>query len=173
MWHVATHGDNGGSGTTHRYAVMRTPKVAILAPLVVMICATPIAMTIPALSVIYLIPIAVIVWLLRRQTTADSAGITVRTTFGKRFLSWSALSGLSLTRRSTVRAVLGDGSEAALPSVRTRHLPVLALVSGGRIHDPTGSSTAGAMDARPAEEPEGAGTTAQTQEGAPSNEPGA
>jgi hypothetical protein len=41
-----------------------------------------------------------------------------------------------LTKKSGVRAVLEDDTEVALPSVRTRHLSALALISGGRLDDP-------------------------------------
>ncbi|WP_317495166.1 PH domain-containing protein [Haloechinothrix sp. LS1_15] len=121
----------------HKRAVMRMPKTAVLGALLVVVCATPLAMALPALSVLYLFPIAFIVWLFRTQTVADGNGLTVRTTFGTRFLRWSDLSGLALTGKSTVRAVLTDGRQVSLPSVRVRHLPVLSLVSGGRISDPT------------------------------------
>jgi hypothetical protein len=36
-----------------------------------------------------------------------------------------------------VLAVREDDTSVALPFVRTRHLPALALVSGGRLDDPT------------------------------------
>jgi hypothetical protein len=48
----------------------------------------------------------------------------------------SALSGLAISRRSRVRAVLADGSQISQPLVRTRHLPVLSMISGGRVPDP-------------------------------------
>ncbi|MGH3467538.1 MAG: hypothetical protein ACRDQF_07390, partial [Thermocrispum sp.] len=53
------------------------------------------------------------------------------------------LTGLVITSRAKVRAVVGGQDAAghdeqvALPGVRTRHLPVLAAFSGGRIADPT------------------------------------
>jgi hypothetical protein len=89
--------------------------------------------------VIFLVPIGLIVWVLRYRTTADAAGLTVRRVLTRRALPWSSLKGLRLTKRAGVRAVLTDDTEVALPAVRTRHLPALALVSGGRLNDPLAS----------------------------------
>jgi hypothetical protein len=47
-----------------------------------------------------------------------------------------------LTNKAKVRAVLKDDTQIALPTVRTRHLPVLSIVSAGRLEDPTGLTTA-------------------------------
>jgi hypothetical protein len=91
--------------------------------------------------VIYVFPLGLLVFVLRTRTVADSTGLTVRTMFGHRELPWSALKGLALTDKSKVRAVLTDDSQITLPTVRTRHLPVLSLVSGGRLEDPSGLTT--------------------------------
>lgn len=117
--------------------MFRVQRTAILAALLAMVCATPFAFGAPGLGVIYLLPIGFIVWVLRTSTVADAEGLTVRTVLGRRFIPWAALKGLTITGRSTVRAVLADGGEISLPSVRARHLPALALVSGGHIADPT------------------------------------
>ncbi|WP_176439761.1 PH domain-containing protein [Haloechinothrix alba] len=118
-------------------ALIRVPKTAVLVPLLVILCVTPMALALPVLSVLYAVPVGFIVWLLRTETVVDTSGLVVRTVFRTRSLAWDDLSGLTLTGKSKVRAVLGDGTEVALPAVRTRHLPVLSSVSGGRIDDPT------------------------------------
>jgi hypothetical protein len=116
--------------------VFRVPAIAVLAALLLAMCATPFAVGAPGLFAIYLVPIAIIVWVLRTRTTADADGLDVRHVFGHRSLPWSSLKGLRLTKRSGVRAVLRDDTEVTLPSVRIRHLSVLALMSGGRLADP-------------------------------------
>lgn len=116
--------------------VFRVPGVAVLAALLLALCATPFAFGAPGLYAIYLVPIAVIVWVLRTRTIADGEGLAVRRLFGSRILPWSSLKGLRLTKRAEVRAVLTDDTEVALPAVRPRHLSALALVSGGRLDDP-------------------------------------
>lgn len=125
-------------------AIFKMPATAILAALFAMLCATPFAWSGPLFLTVYLLPIGFIVWVVRSRTSADVEGLTVRRVFGARFLPWSELKGLSITERSKVRAVLADDGIIALLFVRTRHLPLLALVSGGRIADPLGEpSTSG------------------------------
>jgi len=110
----------------------------MMAVAVLVICVTPAAFALPGLQALYLLPIAVAVYVARVRTTASPAGIEIRALFGRRELPWSSLKGLALTRRGNVRAVTTSDERIALPSVRTRHLPVLALVSNGRLPDPTG-----------------------------------
>ncbi len=116
--------------------VFRVPQVSILAALLVAICATPITVAIPALSVIYLLPLAAIVWIVRVRTVADASGLTVRKLVGRTSLAWDDLKGLLLSPKGTVSAVRSDDTRVPLPSVRTRHLSALSLISGGRITDP-------------------------------------
>lgn len=122
-----------------RKAIFRIPATAILAIVVLVVCVTPVAFGgIPGLQALYLVPLGLLWFVQRMRTVATVHGLAVRTMFGHRDIPWSALKGLSITSKARVRAVLGDGSEIALPAVRTRHLPVLSLVSGGRLKDPTG-----------------------------------
>ncbi len=126
------------TATTGRQAILRIPGIATLAVAVLTVCVTPAAFAVPGLQALYLVPIALFVWILRTRTVADARGLTVRTVFGQRELPWSELKGLSLSKRGKVSAVTTAGEEVALPTVRTRHLPVLSLVSEGRVGDPTG-----------------------------------
>jgi hypothetical protein len=121
--------------------VFRVPAIAVLGALLLAAGATPFAFGAPGLVAIYIVPLAMIVWVLRTRTTADAAGLAVRRVFTGRTLPWSTLKGLRLTKRATVRAVLTDDTEVALPAVRVRHLPALALISGGRLDDPTSEIT--------------------------------
>jgi hypothetical protein len=117
--------------------VFRIPSTAVLGALLFAITATPFAWAAPGLYVIYVIPLVAIVWVLRVRTTADRERIVARTLFGKHVLAWSDLRGFKVSERSWVRAVVEDGKELPLPTVRTRHLPALSLISGGRLDDPT------------------------------------
>ena len=116
--------------------LFRVPATAVLAALLLAVAAIPFAFGAPGFYVIFLVPIGLIVWIVRYRTTADAEGLTVRRALTKRTLPWSSLKGLRLTKRAGVRAVLNDDTEVALPAVRTRHLPALALISGGRLDDP-------------------------------------
>lgn len=118
-------------------AVFRMPRTAVVVVVFAMFCATPFAWSGALHATVYLIPVAVLVWIFRTRTVAGADGITVRTVFGRRDLDWSELKGFAISERAKVSAVLTDESKVPLPTVRTRHLPVLAAVSGGRVTDPT------------------------------------
>ncbi|WP_083661349.1 PH domain-containing protein [Actinophytocola xanthii] len=117
--------------------VFRTPATAVLGGLLLIVTMTPFASASPWLLPAYLVPLGLIAAVLRLRTTADADGLVVRTLFRRRRLPWSDIRALRLSERSWVRAVLTSGTEQPLPSVRTHHLPALALISGGRLDDPT------------------------------------
>lgn len=118
-------------------AIFKMPRTAILAAVFAMFCGAPFALSAPWTLTVYLLPIGFIVWVVRTSTTADSTGLHVRTVTSARSVAWSELKGIAIGENSKARAVLTDGSEVKLPSVRTRHLPLLSLVSGGIVPDPT------------------------------------
>jgi hypothetical protein len=117
--------------------VFRTPGTAVLGALLLAVAAIPFAFAAPWLFLVFLVPLAAIVLVLRLRTTADADGLVARTTFGRHELPWGEIRALRVSERSWVRAVLADGKEQPLPTVRTRHLPALAVISGGRLDDPT------------------------------------
>jgi PH (Pleckstrin Homology) domain-containing protein len=117
--------------------VFRIPATAVLGALLFAITATPFAWAAPGLAVIYVVPVAAIAWVLRVRTTADRERLVARTLFGRHVVPWSDLRAFRVSERSWVRAVVEDGKELPLPNVRTRHLPALSLISGGRLADPT------------------------------------
>ncbi|WP_410671184.1 PH domain-containing protein [Amycolatopsis sp. cmx-4-68] len=122
-----------------RKAVFRIPRTSFMAIALLTICVTPIALgEIPYLQWLYLFPIALAVFVVRTRTVATREGLAVRTMFGHRDVPWSALKGLAITKKSRVQAVLEDDTKVPLPTVRTRHLPVLSLVSEGLVADPSG-----------------------------------
>lgn len=117
--------------------VFRIPPTAVLGAGLFAVTATPFAFAAPWLFLVYLVPVVAIVWVLRVRTTADAEKLEARTLFGRRQLPWSDVRALRVSERSWIRAVDDDGKELPLPTVRTRHLPALALISGGRLADPT------------------------------------
>jgi hypothetical protein len=122
-----------------RKAVFRIPRTSFMAIALLTICVTPIALgEIPYLQWLYLFPIALAVFVIRTRTVATREGLAIRTMFGRRDVPWSALKGLAITKKSRVQAVLKDDTKVPLPTVRTRHLPVLSLVSEGLVADPSG-----------------------------------
>ncbi|WP_410582451.1 PH domain-containing protein [Amycolatopsis sp. lyj-108] len=122
-----------------RKAVFKIPNTALLAIAFLVVCVTPVAFgDVPYLQWLYLFPIALAVFVIRTRTTATATGLEVRTMFGRRDLPWASLKGLAITEKAKVQAVLKDDTKIALPAVRTRHLPVISLVSAGRVADPSG-----------------------------------
>lgn len=124
-------------------AVFRASPLVILVALAFAVCATPFAFGAPFLWLVYLAPLAMIVWTLRVRTVVDSDAVTVRRMVGGRRVPWSQISSLRLgpsgwRERARVRAVLTDGAELPLPAVGVRDLPQLAAVSGGRLPDLAG-----------------------------------
>jgi PH (Pleckstrin Homology) domain-containing protein len=117
--------------------VFRIPSTAVLGALLFAITATPFAWAAPGLFVVYVVPVFAIAWILRVRTTADGERLVARTLFGRRVLPWADVRALKVSERSWVRAVDEAGKELPLPNVRTRHLPALSLISGGRLDDPT------------------------------------
>lgn len=121
-----------------RRAVFRVPPVSLLTIPILLFCITPVAFSVPGLQLLYVIPVAVIAWVLRVRTTATPEGLTARTPTATRFIPWDELSGLSVTEKAAVRAALTDGTTVVLPYVRLHHVPVLSLLSNGRVPDPSG-----------------------------------
>lgn len=133
-----------------RKAVFRIPRTSFMAIALLTVCVTPIALgEIPYLQWLYLFPIGLAVFVIRTRTIATREGLATRTMFGHRDVPWSALKGLAITKKSRVQAVLKDDTKVPLPTVRTRHLPVLSLVSEGLVADPSGLLDA--EDIKPAE----------------------
>ena len=114
-------------------AVFRIPPLAILGAVLLAVCATPAAFGAPWFWLVYLLPVAVVVWVLRVRTTVDEEALTVRRLIGSRRVPWSEIRSLHLRDKGGVRAVLTDGAELPLPSVRVRDLPQLAAASGGHL----------------------------------------
>ncbi|WP_245717962.1 PH domain-containing protein [Nocardia miyunensis] len=88
------------------------------------------------LWVLFVIPIAVAIWIERTRTKVSASGLDLRTFFGSRHIDWSQVQGVSIPKRGYVRAHLSDGAEVPLPAVGYDRLRILIEASGGRIPDP-------------------------------------
>lgn len=122
-------------------AVMRTPGSTIIVIFLLAVGMTPFAWTAPGMLVLYLIPVGWLYWVLRVRTTVTPDGIFVRKLFSGEHLPWSGLRGFATDKRGGLTAVTTEDTRIRLPAVRGRHLPVLSLLSGGRLPDPTGLTT--------------------------------
>jgi hypothetical protein len=118
-------------------AVFRPSRVLVLVAPLLALCATPFAIAAPFLWLVYLLPLALVAWVLRVRTTVDADAVTVRGPLRTRRVPWDRISTLRLSDRG-VSAVLDDGAELPLPAVGVRDLSQLAAASGGRLADPAG-----------------------------------
>ena len=123
--------------------VFRTSPLVVLAALAFAFCAIPVGTMVPFGWLVFLVPLAIIVWTVRVRTTVDSETLTVRRIVATRRVPWAEISSLRLgpgkhPSQSRVSAVLTDGAELPLPAVHVRDLPRLALASGGRLPNPAG-----------------------------------
>jgi hypothetical protein len=132
-------GADAATPTVPKRLVFRVPGTAYIAVLFFAMCASSVALVSRWFALVYLIPLGIAYWIMRTRTEVDAERIVVRRLFSSTTIPWSAVKSLRLPPRGWVRAVRADNDgEIALPTVRTRHLPALALISGGRITDPTG-----------------------------------
>jgi len=114
----------------------RLPLTTLIGVFGLIVCMTPVAFGAPGLQVLYLVPLALAVWLVRTRTVAGPETIVACRVWGSRQIAWSGLAGLRIDDRSRVWAVPHGGDEVRLPMVRARDLPRLAAMSGGRLPDP-------------------------------------
>ncbi|MGH3900160.1 MAG: PH domain-containing protein [Pseudonocardiaceae bacterium] len=114
----------------------RRPLTALIGVFGLVVCMTPVAFGLSGLQVLYLMPLAVAIWLVRSRTVIGPDTVVAHRILGSRQVQWSDLKGLRMDDRSRVWAVLHDGEEVALPAVRARDLSLLAAASGGRLPDP-------------------------------------
>jgi hypothetical protein len=122
--------------------VFRASPLTVLFAAAFAVCATPVALTVPGMAVLYLLPIGLVFWVLRVRTAVDDTAIVVRGALRTRRVAWSEVTAIRLRTRSRISAVLSGGAELPLPAVHTRDLPLLAKASGGRLPDPSESRPA-------------------------------
>jgi hypothetical protein len=110
----------------------------LLLPVVVLaVCFLPLANATPWLLLLLVVPAALAAWVLRVGVdVGEQEGITVRSLVGERTVPWSELAGIRVGRRADLWLVTTGGTEVRLPVLRTRDLPQLAALSGGRIPAP-------------------------------------
>jgi hypothetical protein len=120
---------------------VRIPRINLFAVGVAAICTIPLAFASPWLAILWLLPVAGLIHVLRTGVDADPAGLTTHTLLRSRRLSWDDIAGLRI-RRSRIGAVLRNGTTVRLPVLRPRHLSLLAAASGGRLPDPSAGAAA-------------------------------
>jgi Bacterial PH domain len=111
----------------------RLPLTALLGVFGLIVCMTPVAFGAPGLQVLYLVPLILAYRVVRTRTVVGPKTLVMYRMWGSQQLDWADLAGLRVDHRSRVWAVLHSGNELRLPAVRARHIPQIAVISGGRL----------------------------------------
>lgn len=120
--------------------VFRISPLGVIAVITLAVCVMPVAVSVPGMVVLFLLPIGLLYWIMRTRTTVDADTVVVRGIVRSRRVAWTDITALRLRTRSRVSAVLANGAELPLPAVHVRDLPLLSSVSGGRLPDPSQAS---------------------------------
>ncbi|WP_196073103.1 PH domain-containing protein [Nakamurella alba] len=115
-------------------AVFRLPLVSLAFPVLLFVCATPLATVRVWLLWVYLAPVLAVFYVLLTRTTVTPESITTSGLLGRRRIAWSDLDGFEFRGPRWAVAVTTAGKRIRLPMIRPRDLPVLAEVSGGRLN---------------------------------------
>ena len=126
----------GASGGVAATARMRMSRTALLAVLVLFVCALPLAASAAWTPVFLLIPLLAAAWVLRVGVDVDDEAVTARSLVGSRRVPWTQMAGIRVGERAALWLVTTGGTEVRLPVLRARDLPRLADVSGGPIPAP-------------------------------------
>jgi hypothetical protein len=111
-------------------------RIYLVPVLVLLVCMVPVITAAPWTSALLLVPAALALRVLRVGVDIDDDGITVRSVAGRRLVRWPELAGIRVTPRGGLRLVTTSRTEIALPVLRSRDLPRLASLTGGRITVP-------------------------------------
>ncbi|MCW2604625.1 MAG: hypothetical protein JWN61_2760 [Pseudonocardiales bacterium] len=127
-------------------AQLRVPRTAYLAAGALAVCVTPMVQA-PWLAVVYVLPIAAILYVARSGTAVDDQGITARAMVGSVRIPWADVVGLRVSDRGQVYALLPGDRQVRLPGARPKDVAVITAISSA-----AGSGPASAPDPQPAAE---------------------
>ena len=117
-------------------ARLRMNRVALLPVVLLVVCVLPLAFASGWTLVFLLVPVLAAAYVLRVGVDVGDDGVTVRSVAGSRSVPWDDVAGIRVGERGDLWLVTARGTELRLPVLRTRDLPRLAAVSGGRIPAP-------------------------------------
>lgn len=133
----------------HR-TVFRLPLMALIFPVLLLLCTIPLAGLGGWWNLMYLVPVLALVWAVTTRTTADATGVRVSGLLRRRSIAWDQIERLELDGPRWIVLVTRDGTRIRLPMVLTRDLPRLTARSGGALtFDDQLVATAGPVAAGP------------------------
>jgi hypothetical protein len=109
---------------------VRKSGAVLVAALIAVVGAVPLAGASWALAPILLIPLAVLIWAWRAGTDVYPDELRVRALFGGSRVPWSRITELAPDERGRVSALLDNGNVIRLTGVNRDNLP-LVLAAGG------------------------------------------
>jgi hypothetical protein len=108
----------------------------VVAALIALVGAIPLAGARWSLSPILLIPLAALFWALRAGTDVDDESLRVRALFGSTVVPWARVAELAPDPRGRVSALLLDGSVVPLAGVTVGNLPAVLQAGGQQVNTP-------------------------------------
>ncbi|WP_192579979.1 PH domain-containing protein [Micromonospora sp. AMSO31t] len=116
----------------------RYNQAILVAALVAVIGALPLATARWWLLWVLLIPLAVAVWAWRAGTDADARELRLRALVGQRRVPWTRVAELAADPRGRAVARLDNGETLMLPAVRADDLPRLVSATGQELPESAG-----------------------------------
>ena len=115
---------------------IRSGRTSLVPAAFLAACVLPLAGASPWWLLLLVVPAVLAAAVLRVGVDVGDAGITVRSLAGARAVPWDELAGVRVGARADLWLVTTAGTQVRLPVLRTRDLPQLAALSGGRIPTP-------------------------------------
>ncbi|MFE9957056.1 PH domain-containing protein [Micromonospora sp. NPDC005299] len=116
----------------------RYNQAILVAALVALIGALPLATARWWLLWVLLIPLAIAAWAWRAGTDADARELRLRALVGQRRVPWTRVAELAADPRGRAVARLDDGQTLLLPAVRAADLPRLISATGQELPESAG-----------------------------------
>ncbi|KKK07819.1 PH domain-containing protein [Micromonospora sp. HK10] len=116
----------------------RRNQAILVAAIVALIGALPLASARWWLSWVLLLPLAVGVWAWRSGTDADARELRLRALLGQRRIPWQRVAELTADDRGRAVVRLDDGEVLVLPAVRADDLPRLVAATGQELTEGAG-----------------------------------
>jgi hypothetical protein len=115
---------------------VRNSGALLVAALIALVGAVPLASLGWALTPVLLIPLAAVLWALRAGTDVFPDRLTVRALFGSTDIDWSRVAELAPDARGRVAALLDNGNVIRLTGVTRANLPAVLAAAGQEISSP-------------------------------------
>ncbi len=112
---------------------IRLSLAAVIVPLLLFVCVTPLATAGGAWIAVYLVPIAAFVVVVGSGTTATRTVLRAQWLRGRAQIRWDDLRHIEFPQARWAVAVTHSGRRVVLPGVRPPDLPRLVAAAGGKL----------------------------------------